>query len=197
MKRAVLIAVTALMAAALSGPASASAAEWTHEAEPLAENADATFEGQLTFTGKAFWISCWTTVGTTLEPGGAGTVDMFYFQFPWGNCTGGGLLLAGCSPSSTVMEAQELPWAFTPKSSSEIELSGTRFDNNWVSCTLGSFNPTFEGDLVAFPDSSENISSISFNGEESGVLTSSGGGEVTASGTLQASFGAEGAYGIE
>jgi hypothetical protein len=183
--------------AAMTVTATASAAQWTQGGGPLGENAAATFEGQLTFTGKIYSVTCATTIEATLEPGGTGTVEVFDFGWPFDNCSGSGAL-TGCSLASTVMAPQELPWGFSPKSPTEIELGDVTLYNHFFGgCIGGGFEQTLEGDLVAFPDSSENISTIAFKGAESGVLTSSGGAEVTASGTLQASFDPEGEYGIE
>src|SRR4051794_29068172 len=95
MKKAMLLAVSALAAMAVSAPASALAA-WNDAGVPLAANTNVEFKGTASFTSFAGGISCSTGFAkVTLEPGTTGKVTAFGATEATTKCTTSGLL-AGC-----------------------------------------------------------------------------------------------------
>lgn len=191
MKRLLLLALAALSAVALAAPGTAAANGWTEEGVPITESEEVDFYGLLTFSTELGSIGCATTVETTLQPGGTGSVDSFDIDFNY--CSGGGLI-ASCLPTSSMLSPEELPWSFDAVGNSQIGVGGLKLRTVFgKGCLIKEL--LFKGGLVAFPDDPLAISSITFDEESGSLETNYEGVMATASGTLEATPAS--VYGID
>ena len=174
----------ALTALACALPASAAAAEWTHEGEPLEETAELGFSGPAKFTTAIGSYECTIHVLVDLEPGSTGQVTAF--EATTGTCEGTGSL-AGCTLAEDGTSG--LPWG--------VQVTATTFDISGVSlrnvyglgCAVAETVLTAES-VVATPDEAGAIGAVALSGagKVNGVLSA------TISGQLEAD--APGTYGI-
>jgi hypothetical protein len=196
-----LLAMAAIAAAAFVLPAVASAADWkkngvtisnpevqwADNGAPLTTETSATLGGSFSFSGG---VNCTTVNGKmTLEPG-YGTGRLTEFTMSPGSCVTTGTLKAlGCTKVTAVVGT--LPRAyFAINNTRALKILNAQFT---YSLEGGKFCPTevtISGDIIATPDNSKSISTLTFSGEVSSTL----GTKVTAGGTVTLSPAAR--YGI-
>lgn len=190
LKKMMLLATAVAAVLAFAIPASASAAEWTHNEEPLTENANVEFNGSASFlNAEGTGIACSTAFAkVTLEPGDMGTVTAFGAVAPTVNCPTTGLLKTlGCQVKEGGITPEGLPWTIDVNAN-DFTITGVKITTDLENCILGSV--TIEGNVTATPDSTNPIHNVTL----SGTLSSSLGGSVSVGGTLDAS--PSGTYGI-
>ena len=193
-KKMLLVASMALAAVAFAAPGMASAAEWTHEGEPLAEEVTVQFEGTAKFEDQeGNGVECTDAYADVdLEPGSTGKVTSFG-PTNVSNCHVLGSLGSVCSLEEVTSLA--LPWE-VDVNAANFTITGVHIINHmsggfFCEVAIGSAKEiTLSGNVTATPDNTAAISSITL----SGSLSSSLGGSVVVSGTMQGT--PAGTYGI-
>jgi hypothetical protein len=188
------VAITASTASASNwtkegSPLASTALQWSDNGAPLEAEATTTFSGTFGFESESGAAECAASGAATLEEGGAlGQVT----KFDLSNCKGtwGVLSQPGCIISAT---ANSLPWSQQAKTSGStrvIHVQNTSISFKVANCKWAPSELVLSGTIVATPNNSKQISSLSM----SGLMAITKWGEAEAIGSLGVSPAAR--YGI-
>jgi len=173
------LTLLALAVAAFAIPASASAAEWKFEGEPLKETASVTLSGGAGFTAGTNGAHATLDAVIDLEPGSTGKVTTLGIS----NCTGtGGLTGLTCDATE-----ENLPWTVHCNADGSVTITGVQITNHYTPSGLAP-DTTLTGSVVATGEEGS-LDSVSLSGSGTTVDIKGGPQGVTASvsGTLEAS----------
>ena len=159
--KVILLAVMAV--ATMATPISASAAEWTHEGEPLEEKASVELTGNMgfTITGIASY-ECITHMSATLEPGSTGTITKF--ETTATTCKGSGAL-ANCKAIGT--HVLGLSWSkhaqLGPSLLNLTDVTYTITYEKTPQCPIADAT-RYVGSIIGVPDGTVTVRTLSLSG---------------------------------
>jgi hypothetical protein len=189
LRKILLLGCTALASVALAAPAAASAAEWQHSGEPLAEHVEIGLFGSEISVTEAGGLICEVDATLTAEPGSSGQIGNYEAT----KCQGLFGEIAGCTLVSA--EQTEGPWAVDV---TEADLDATAvtltqtFDPECPVKTIETHIPS----LTLIPIEPSSITEIEYFGEGEASINGGPAGEYQSIGSWFVAGEASGTYGI-